>query len=169
MQVKKIYFDMDGVLADFDRGVKELIGIEPAADQTQRNDAYDNALWGGMKKVTNFYDLLKPCEGAVELFKMVYEKYGDRCEILTGIPKPKREIFSAAEDKVNWVRRLLSEEVVVNTVYRADKKDFCLGEDCILIDDHPGNYKEWCEAGGTGILHINCKSTLEQLQNMGIL
>lgn len=30
--------------------------------------------------------------GAKEMFDAVYGKYGDRCEILTGIPKPKRGI-----------------------------------------------------------------------------
>ena len=27
MELKKIYFDMDGVLADFERGVRELAGF----------------------------------------------------------------------------------------------------------------------------------------------
>ena len=27
----RIYFDMDGVLADFDRGVRELCGLEPVS------------------------------------------------------------------------------------------------------------------------------------------
>ena len=29
MTVEKIYFDMDGVLADFERGVKEICGLTP--------------------------------------------------------------------------------------------------------------------------------------------
>ena len=29
MVIRKIYLDMDGVLADFDSGVRELCGIEP--------------------------------------------------------------------------------------------------------------------------------------------
>ena len=29
MEVSRIYFDMDGVLADFDRGVRDLCGLEP--------------------------------------------------------------------------------------------------------------------------------------------
>lgn len=169
MEVKKIYFDMDGVLADFDRGVKELIGIEPAPDQTKRDAAFDEALWGGMKKITNFYDLLFPCEGAVGMFNTVYDKYQNRCEILTGIPKPKREIFTAAEDKIKWVRRLLSKDVVVNTVYRAEKQQYCLGKEYVLVDDHPINCKEWAEAGGTAVLHKNAQSTLAELKRLGVI
>lgn len=29
MKIRKIYFDMDGVLADFSKGIKVLCGIEP--------------------------------------------------------------------------------------------------------------------------------------------
>ena len=29
MTVEKIYFDMDGVLADFERGVEEICGLTP--------------------------------------------------------------------------------------------------------------------------------------------
>ena len=73
--------------------------------------------------------------GAKELFDAVYQKYGDKVEILTGIPKPKRNITTAAEDKTNWVHRLLGNEVKVNTVLREEKKNYCTGPDCILIDD----------------------------------
>ena len=39
MEVKKIYFDMDGVLADFDRGVRELRGVD-CISQEQRAPGY---------------------------------------------------------------------------------------------------------------------------------
>lgn len=29
MKIEKIYFDMDGVLADFDRGIRELCHMDP--------------------------------------------------------------------------------------------------------------------------------------------
>ena len=36
----KIYFDMDGVLADFDRGIEELCGIKKV-DQENTNEEKD--------------------------------------------------------------------------------------------------------------------------------
>lgn len=33
MEIKKIYFDMDGVLADFSRGVEELCGLPSDCDE----------------------------------------------------------------------------------------------------------------------------------------
>lgn len=44
MEVKKIYFDMDGVLADFGRGVEELCGLP--------RDCDDNLMWEAIKKWT---------------------------------------------------------------------------------------------------------------------
>ena len=64
MTVKKIYIDMDGVLADFDRGLKEFCGLEPIRQK-------------------NFGP------GAKEMFDTLYEKYGDKVEILSAIPKDR--------------------------------------------------------------------------------
>ena len=53
---------------------------------------------------------LKPLPHALESFAQIYSDYGDRCEILTGMPKPKRGIIYAGDDdKVNWVHKYLSE------------------------------------------------------------
>ena len=71
-----------------------------------------------IKKVDNFYDKLEFMPGAEKMFRTIYEKYGDKCEILTGIPKPKRGILTAGEDKIKWAHRLLSEDIVVNTFYK---------------------------------------------------
>ena len=100
---------------------------------------------------------------------MIYGKYKDRCEILTGIPKPKRGIPTAGEDKIKWMRRMLSEDIVVNIVIREQKPEFCTGKDCILIDDLERNIKEWEAEGGTGIRHVSPEETLRQLKEMGLL
>ncbi|MBQ3863905.1 MAG: hypothetical protein II790_07700, partial [Schwartzia sp.] len=84
------------------------------------------------------------------------------CEILSGIPKPRRGITTAADDKSEWVRRNLGEHIKVNIVYREEKKNYVTGRDCILIDDYEKNIKEWEKAGGTGILFISAKETLKR-------
>ncbi len=165
MDIKKIYFDMDGVLADFDRGVKELCGLEPI-EQGKQND---DMLWEKVRKVGHFYDKLEIMPGAKEMFDALWAKYGIRCEILSGIPKPRRGIDSAGEDKINWVHRLLSRDIVVNIVYREEKPDYCTGKDCILIDDYEKNIQEWENMGGTGILNKDATETVEKLKEMGIL
>ena len=169
MEVKKIYFDLDGVLADFDRGVYELCGMDAFAHDDDPAFNFDDEMWARIKNVGHFYDKLKIMEGAKELFDDLYKKYGDKCEILSGIPKPRRGITTAGQDKINWVRRLLSKDIVVNIVYKEDKPQYCTGRDCILIDDLPANIQAWEKMGGTGIINTGAEDTREILQEMGLL
>ncbi|MBR3516736.1 MAG: hypothetical protein IKO10_10510 [Lachnospiraceae bacterium] len=71
-------------------------------------------MWEKIREVGHFYDKLDPMPGAVELFNEIYDKYGDKCEILTGIPKPKRGILTAGDDKIAWAHRILSPTFKVN-------------------------------------------------------
>ena len=161
----KIYFDMDGVLADFDRGITEL-GKIAKVNQSEATSATDDALWDAVRSVDDFYDKLEPMAGATEMFKKIYSVYGDKCEILSAVPKPHRNIPSAREDKIKWVRRVLSDQVVINLVYRAEKQDFVKGKGCILIDDYQINVDEWISAGGTGILFESADKVLEKLKEL---
>jgi 5'(3')-deoxyribonucleotidase len=163
MEIKKIYFDMDGVLADFDNGVRELLHLEPMPQGFQK-DEYQTAMWTKMKEYGHFYRDLKPLPHALESFAQIYSDYGDRCEILTGVPKPKRGIIYAGDDKVNWVHKYLSEKVRINLVLRKEKLLSCLGKEYILIDDYGITVKEWNSLGGTGILHTDWDSTEKALQ-----
>ena len=167
--IQKIYFDMDGVLADFERGVAELCKIEPQDINGVEDPARDDAMWAKIKAVGHFYDKLELLPGAKEMFDLIYGVYGDRCEILTGIPKARRGIVTAGDDKISWVRRLLSKDIKVNIVYRENKPDYCFGKDCILIDDFGRNVREWCEIGGTAIQHISPEETIRKLKELGIL
>lgn len=170
MEVEKIFFDMDGVLADFDRGVIEICGLEPIPQNKKPYVDSDYAeLWKGVREAGHFYDSLNLVPGAKELFDAVYEKYGDKCELLTGIPKPKRGVETAREDKVKWTRRVLSKDVKINLVYREEKPNYCKGKNCILIDDLETNINEWIAMGGTGILFTDAESTIERLKDLGII
>lgn len=167
-KIEKIYFDLDGVLADFDRGVEKLCGL-PRKNQETHNDEADNEMWLAIKEVPNFYDRLELMPGAIEMFTRIYDIYGERCEILTGIPKEKRGIVTAGKDKMNWVHRLISDKLIVNIVYKEEKKKYCTGQGCILIDDLEQNVDDWKEYGGIGILHKDPDSTLIKLIEMGVL
>ena len=170
MVVEKIFFDMDGVLADFERGVAEICGLPcPLQGLKQRTPAEDDEMWARIKLAKHFYDYLEPMPGAKELFDAVYDRYGDKCQILTGIPKPKRGIDSAGDDKISWTRRELSESVKINIVFREEKPQFCTGKECILIDDLEKNIKEWEAMGGTGILFTDSESTVQKLKEIGAL
>ena len=164
----KIYFDMDGVLADFDAFVRESLNMEYSPEKKCWLPS-DDEMWARAKEVSHFYYQLPLMKGAKEMFDLIFQKYGSQCEILTGIPKPKRGLVTAKEDKIQWVRKWLSSEIVVNVVYKEQKPQFCTGKDCILIDDTERNVKEWQSSGGTGIQHFSPEQTIASLKEIGIL
>ncbi len=165
----RIYLDMDGVLADFERGVKELCHMEALSQNGRRDPKQDDLMWDAIRKTDHFYDRLELMPGARELFDRLWGKYGERCEILTGIPREERGIATAGQDKRNWTRRMLSEEIRVNTVCRKDKQQFCTGPESVLIDDREKTIREWRELGGTAIYFVTAGETLKELETLGLL
>lgn len=165
MKIDKIYFDMDGVLADYDGGLRELCGFEPV-DQRFETEEHEKIKWEKVRSIGHFYYKLKPIDGALELFRALREKYGNKVEILTGVPKPHRNIPEAGEDKQRWIAEYFGKEVKVNIVFKEDKKLFCKGKSYILIDDLDRNINEWNTNGGTGILFVNAEDTMENIKRI---
>ncbi len=162
MQIEKIYLDMDGVLADFDRGMMELCGMDMSKQDTTDPDER-TWMWELVRRTDHFYARLPLMPHAQELFARTYGRYGDRCEILTALPKPERQVLTAHDDKIAWVRQYLSSQIVVHTVQRESKKDFARGPGYILIDDFSKNITAWQEAGGTGIHYTDYQKAVNEL------
>lgn len=165
MKIKKIYFDLDGVLADFDRGVKELCGME-SANQSDMTPADNDRLFAAIKSVDNFYNRLELIPGASRMFHAIDAMYPEDCEILTGIPKPRRGIEGAAEDKTEWVHKNIGKNIKVNIAYREEKKNYARGPLDVLVDDYERNIEEWEKAGGTGILFTSAEETLKRIREI---
>ena len=168
MDIDCIYFDMDGVLADFNRGQSEILKIK-VIPQENKKEGDDDLLFSKMREHDHFYYMLKPIDGSLDLFMKVYDKYKDRCRILTGVPKEKRGITNAKIDKKAWVEKYLGKDIVVNTVLRKEKMEFVRNKGSILIDDFSTNIKEWRERGGTAILFTTPEACMKELRDMGVL
>ena len=168
MHVDRIYFDMDGVLADFGRGIRELCGMEPSV-QGSPDKRHDDMMFDAIRKVDHFYMKLKPLDEVVSIFEELNDEFGKKIEVLSAIPKPERGILHAREDKIDWIREYVSDDAVVNIVLRKEKRDYAKGKGYILIDDTERNIEEWEEAGGTGILFTDAKSLYRSLLDLGIM
>ena len=149
--IDRIFFDMDGVLADFARGVRELAGIPWFSDLDKHTNEEDDEMWAKVREVDHFYLRLDPIEGALEMLGKVNAEYPGKCEILTGIPKPWRGIASSGEDKIAWMKKYFKFPIPVNIVLSEEKPEFCRGACSVLIDDMKKNIRSWEKAGGTGI------------------
>lgn len=164
-----IYFDMDSVLADFEKGVRELCGMEPSTQDSPDRDERDGIMFERISRIPNFYLKLDPIQGTLDILKELRSRYGGRIEILTGVPKPHRNVPTAASDKMLWVRKYIGDGITVHTVLRREKMEYAKGPGSILIDDLRMNIDEWTAAGGTGIL-FTCPDDLRmKLSEMGIL
>jgi len=165
--MKKIYFDLDGVMANFELAVVEHTGMH-YWDRTTNASSY----WHILETVPNLYYNLEVIPGAWTMFNEVYKKHGpDVVEVLTGCPKPTGLLATSSSDKKLWVRDVINDEVKVNTIVGGINKYLYLEENpgSLLIDDYLRNIKSWIAAGGVGILHTDAPSTIAKLKVLGLL
>ena len=156
---------MDGVLVDFDDGVRKYTGIEPG-EQGKRSKEEDDLMWSEIRKIDHFYYKLNPLPNALKMFDDIRKKYKDKVEILTGIPKPKRHIAYSGEDKREWIKKYIGEDIVVHTVYKEEKQNYALGKEYVLIDDYIKNINEWTNAGGSGIHYKKTTDIIKELEKI---
>ncbi len=161
----KIFFDMDGVLADFDKGIQELDGVE-IVDQASRDEERTNRMWDAVKNKAHFYLNLDPIQEGLQLFQILYKECPNDVEILSAQPAARRNILTAEQDKRDWCKKYLP-KIPVNITYRREKKNYAKGN--ILIDDYQSNVDAWEEAGGIGILFTGKEDVLEKLRKLNIL
>ncbi len=149
----RIYIDMDGVLADFDRKRREVFGENPVDDETA---------WDIIFKQHPYWFLdLEPMWDIRELVEFLnpYDPI-----ILTAIPKGNNH-YRALAQKQAWLINWIYWPIIC--CQRRHKKDYARefpDAPCILIDDSEQNIAEFKKAGGIGVLHTNANSTIKKLK-----
>ncbi len=159
-KVKRIFIDMDGVLADFNTGVETLTGREfPNTDQGH-ND-YDER----KEELTNkrLFRMLPPMPDMYDLVGYVRHT-GLPWEILTAAGVINRELV--VYDKNEWIREHVSPTVVVTCTMTGSQKGMFAIKGSVLIDDRQKNLDAWEEHGGIGILHTSAADTIAQLKEL---
>jgi hypothetical protein len=150
-----IYIDLDGVLANFDEGVRELCGNSP-------NQVPPSTLWQMISAADNFFVSLGWMDKGQQLFNTVIETFGGewQIEILTACPKK----FQA--QKRQWCLNKLGPDITVHVCNRSKDKPKWSHDSCILIDDSLDLKGPWEARGGTFIHHQNLKETLSALSTV---
>jgi 5'(3')-deoxyribonucleotidase len=157
-EIKRIFVDMDGVLADFNTGVETLTGREfPNNDQghndydLRKEELTNKRLFRNLPPMPDMYDLV------------AYIRHtGLPWEILTAAGVINRELV--VFDKNEWIREHVSPSVVVTCTMTGSQKGMFAIKGSVLIDDRQKNLDAWIEHGGIGILHTSAEDTINQLK-----
>jgi deoxypyrimidine-specific 5' nucleotidase type C protein (NT5C) len=152
----QLYLDCDGVLADFDRGATELLGMPPRAFEKQRGIG---AFWQELARHPDFYGTLPLMPDAMRLFEAVRQL---NPVILTGLPRGKW----AAPQKVRWAAEHFPGTRIL-TVMAINKRNHAQQGD-ILVDDQLKHAHLWAEAGGIFVHHIDAENTVARLAELGV-
>jgi hypothetical protein len=146
---RRIYVDLDGVLADFDLAARMILGEHPRAFE----DRYgSDEFWKRLHAVGDFFATMRPMVDAQELWDFCCS-IGEPT-VLTGIPRDG----NAAEQKRAWVLQHFNHDRVITCPSR-DKRDSCRPGD-ILIDDWLRYRDLWEGAEGVFIHHTSAKSSI---------
>ncbi|MBQ2779634.1 MAG: hypothetical protein IJF46_07675 [Bacteroidaceae bacterium] len=119
MSKKRIFFDMDGVLVNFESGVEKL------------SDEVKEQYKGRLDEVPGIFALMDPIPGAREAVRLL-AKYYD-VYILSTSPWNNP---TAASDKIEWVKKHMN-EIFHKRVILTHHKELCQGD--YLIDDRGKN------------------------------
>jgi len=162
----KLYCDIDGVMADFGKGVEKLLGYKHSENQYENDPKYKKAMWKAVGKHRAaggelWYDLeLLP--DAMTLWNYIK---GLNPTFLSATGTSASE--HTKDQKLRWLTKHFG-NVDAILVSAAQEKAKYASEGAILIDDKDKAIRPWEAAGGTGILHTSANSTIKQLKGLGL-
>jgi hypothetical protein len=147
----RLFLDADGVLADFDRGACELLGLKPKTFIAKYGRG---AFWGRLARARNFYGSLPEMRDARVLFDGVKHL---KPTILTGLPLGKW----AAPQKIEWAAEHFPGVPIITCMARDKHKHMHSGD--VLVDDRENHRAAYEDAGVIFVHHRNAKDSLRQL------
>lgn len=170
----RVFLDLDGVLVDFAKGIKDRYGMEYPKFRIPDDEfeIFHNTLFGNIRKDgVSFWKGLSPMPGAIDMFRYFDNTVKD-LNILTAWPHTfhnRYDQLGASLGKKFWVESNLDVRMSQRTIvcYAEDKwqqVNRFPKDTNVLIDDLPGNIADWERAGGVGILHVSPEQTIKEFE-----
>ena len=147
----RLFLDADGVLADFDLGVRRLLGMRPKEFIAKHGRG---TFWKRLAKAGNFYGSLPEMPDARLLFDAVKHL---QPTILTGLPMGNW----AAAQKIEWAAEHFPGVPIITCMARDKHKHMHPGD--VLVDDREKHRQAYEAAGVVFIHHRKAEDSLRQL------
>jgi len=169
MKIEKVYFDMDGVLCNFEKRYTELFGaVDPLGEDayTRRANKHTSNNWFEFIESHQF-EILQPMPGAFDMLAYV-RKSNIPIEILTSSGSLRSSVKYhnlVADQKAVWLKKH-GIAYKINVVRNRKMKAEYAASNIILIDDTPDVIEAFDKAGGIGILHKKSAETLQTLDGL---
>ena len=146
-----IYFDMDGVLCDFDKRCDEL--------DCWRQDIH-KCDWKKMKEIgPKFWSEMDPITEGLALLKKVVEWADTRDDIKIGIFSAVH-LFEGKIGKRSWLKKYAPfiPNELIKIINNGNFKYKEASADSLLIDDKESNVENYISSGGHGVHFSRAKS-----------
>ena len=158
-KITKIFLDMDGVLANFERGLEDMLGHK--VDLKGMADIYDQ----NKRELTarHLFRKLEPLPDAWKLVDWTMNS-GIHTEILTAAGTVNRTLV--VQDKIEWIQRHFTNNLIIIPTFKGSQKAAFAHRKSVLVDDRQKNIDCFVEAGGIGILHTTADETIKQINEI---
>ena len=147
----RLFLDCDGVLADFDKGAKALLGMTPRQYEARHGRG---AFWKKLAKAPDFYATLPEMPDARHLFDALAHLTPT---ILTGLPLGTW----AAPQKVRWAAEHFPGVPIITCMARDKHRHMAPGD--VLVDDRENHRAAYEAHGVLFVHHKNAEDSLRQL------
>ena len=147
----RLFLDLDGVLANFDAGARELFDMAPDEFEERHGK---REFWRRIAGAANFYGTLPEMPDARRLFDAVEHL---RPTILTGLPFGNW----AAPQKVAWTAEHYPGVPIITCMARDKHQHMSDGD--VLVDDRENHRTAYEREGVVFIHHKNAEDSLRQL------
>ena len=154
MDRRRLFLDADGVLADFNEGVRKL--LEMTTREYERKHGR-GAFWNRIAKAKNFYGTLPEMADARILFDGVRHL---EPTILTGLPLGGW----AAAQKIEWAAEHFPGVPIITCMARDKHKHMKPGD--VLVDDRENHRAAYEAAGVIFVHHQNAEDSLRELAKL---